>query len=397
MPPAIKSLRVQNLLSFGENSPTIDLKPLNVVIGPNASGKSNLIEVIGLLQNTPRDLTKPISEGGTVTQWLWKGAPNKPIATIEAIVSPPPGEMASDHRNMPIRYRLSFTRVGDRLEITDERIENEKPLHGYQKPYLYFAYENGRTMLNVKGERRELRREEINPQQSVLSQRKDLDQYPELTYLGRLFADFRLYRDWEFGRDSTQRDVYAADLPNNFLEEDASNLGLMLSKLRADPNVKPQLLEYLRMFYEEAEDINLTISGGWVDISIEEKGKFTIPAIRLSDGTLRWLSLLTILLHPSPPPFVCIEEPELGLHPDIIRPLAKLLLSASERMQLIVTTHSDALVEELTDTPEAVVVCEKEGGSTTLKRLNRQDLSSWLARYTLGELWRKGEIGGNRW
>jgi len=87
--------------------------------------------------------------------------------------------------------------------------------------------------------------------------------------------------------------------------------------------------------------------------------------LRLSDGTLRWLSLLTILLHPDPPPLVCIEEPELGLHPDMIQPLAKLLLSASERMQLIVTTHSDGLVDELSGNPSAVIVCEKRNASSS--------------------------------
>ena len=133
-----------------------------------------------------------------------------------------------------------------------------------------------------------------------------------------------------------------------------------------------------------------------VDLRIEEENGITIPASRLSDGTLRWLTLLCILLHPEPP-LVCIEEPELGLHPDMIQPLAKLLLRASERMQLIVTTHSDDLVDELSDTPSAVIVCEKHAGSSTLKRLDAEDLSDWLKRYKLGQLWRTGEIGGNRW
>jgi predicted ATPase len=151
------------------------------------------------------------------------------------------------------------------------------------------------------------------------------------------------------------------------------------------------------MFYQGAEDILTPIQGGLVDVRVEEENGITIPASRLSDGTLRWLSLLTILLHPDPPPLVCIEEPELGLHPDMIQPLAKLLLSASERMQLIVTTHSDGLVDELSGNPSAVIVCEKRNASSILKRLNSEQLSDWLKRYTLGQLWRTGEIGGNRW
>ena len=122
-----------------------------------------------------------------------------------------------------------------------------------------------------------------------------------------------------------------------------------------------------------------------------------MPATRLSDGTLRYLGLLAILCHPKPPPLVCIEEPELGLHPDILPGLADLLLEASERCQLIVTTHSDTLVAALTYTPESVVVCEKEKGQTRMKRLDKVELSRWLEKYRLGELWSSGELGGNRW
>jgi predicted ATPase len=132
-------------------------------------------------------------------------------------------------------------------------------------------------------------------------------------------------------------------------------------------------------------------------LSLEERGGFTTPAVRMSAGTLRWLSLLAILLNPTPPSLVCIEEPELGLHPDIIPALARLLKEASQRMQIVVTTHSEALVEELTETAESVIVCEKHNGSTVLRRLQMIELSKWLSEYSLGQLWRKGEIGGTRW
>jgi predicted ATPase len=108
------------------------------------------------------------------------------------------------------------------------------------------------------------------------------------------------------------------------------------------------------------------------------------------------MSLLSILLAPVPPLVVCIEEPEVGLHPDIIPTLAQLLKDASTRMQLIVTTHSDALVDALSDTPESVIVCEKEDGETKMSRLDGEALAQWLEKYSLGRLWRSGEIGGNR-
>ncbi|HLM66377.1 MAG TPA: AAA family ATPase, partial [Longimicrobium sp.] len=134
-----------------------------------------------------------------------------------------------------------------------------------------------------------------------------------------------------------------------------------------------------------------------LQLNIEEEGKRLIPATRLSDGTLRYLALLAVLLHPDPPPVIGIEEPELGLHPDILPTIAELLKKASERTQLFVTTHSDALVSALSDTPESILVCESMPGGTTIERLEPQKLKSWLDEYKLGEIWRMGEIGGNRW
>ena len=126
-------------------------------------------------------------------------------------------------------------------------------------------------------------------------------------------------------------------------------------------------------------------------------GNRSVPATRLSDGALRYLCLLSILCHPKPPPLVCIDQPEIGLHPDVLPRLVDLMREASERCQLIVTTHSDVIVDALTDTAECVVVCEKQEGSTTLRRLDADELKDWLLCHRLGELWSAGQIGGNRW
>lgn len=87
----------------------------------------------------------------------------------------------------------------------------------------------------------------------------------------------------------------------------------------------------------------------------------------------------------------------MGLHPDILPKLADLLLQTAQRTQLIVTTHSDLLVDALTDHPEAVIICEKHAGRTKLRRLNKSDLAPWLEKYRLGQLWTTGQIGGTRW
>ena len=386
----IKRLHIENLLSFGPKSPPVELGDLNVLIGPNGSGKSNFVEVIGLLRSTPKDLAAEIGGGGGITELLWKGSKGKtaPVAFVEAVTSP----AGISHT---LRYTLSFTKSGSSIKIIDERIENARRDPAYEKAYLYYDYGGGKPVLNVAEKQRHLRREEVNTQQSILSQRQDPDQYPEVTYLGRFFSSFRLYRDWGFGPGSEIRDLYGSELKTDFLEEDISNLGLMLNRMRGE--AKSEFLKYLTMFYAGVEDIYAKIVGGLVDLRVEEAGGISIPASRLSDGTLRWLSLLAILLNPDPPPVVCIEEPELGLHPDIIRPLAELLIKASERMQLVVTTHSDSLVDELSGNPSSVIVCEKKDGSTVVRQLDNAKLKEWLERYTLGQLWRTGQIGGNRW
>ena len=139
------------------------------------------------------------------------------------------------------------------------------------------------------------------------------------------------------------------------------------------------------------------ISGGSVQFYLHESGFGTpIPATRLSDGTIRFVALLATLLSPSPPPLVCIEEPELGLHPDAVALLADLLVEASEKTQLVVTTHSDALVSALTNQPDAIVTCERPGSGTVLRRLDPDRLATWLKDdYGLGDLWRMGELGAN--
>jgi len=123
-----------------------------------------------------------------------------------------------------------------------------------------------------------------------------------------------------------------------------------------------------------------------------------VSAIRMSDGTLKFLCLLAALFHPNKPPLLCIEEPDVGLHPDALQLVAEALIEASETTQVIVTTHSEALVDALTDTPESVLICERDfDNGTQMKRLSKANLKEWLERYSLGQLWRKGEIGGGRW
>ena len=375
----IRRIKLRNLLSFGPEGQELELKPLNVLIGPNGAGKSNLVEVMGLLRSVPGKLIDTISEGGGMQEWVWRGEPQATSAELEIVVAGPDG-------CGPLRYRLAIaTDTNNAFRVAEESLQDERA--------------NGRrTYLRSDGIDAlvgPLQHKPFSRRQSVLAQFKMPDA-PELAYMTDQLARIALFREWHFGRNHATRLTQQPDLPNDFLSEDGENLGLVLNQLMSEYEARDHVIEALKTLYEGVTDYRVDIQKGEVRLFLLE-GDVAIPATRLSDGTLRYLCLLTILCHPNPPPLICLEEPELGLHPDILPNLAESLRSASERCQLIVTTHSDVIVDALTDAPESVVVCEKHDAATTMKRLDADKLSHWLASYRLGELWSSGELGGNRW
>jgi predicted ATPase len=384
----LREIHPVNLLSFGPETKPLGLRSLNLLVGPNASGKSNLIEAVALMRATPEDVRAVLRRGGGPAEWIWKGQSSR-SAHVELVVRYPQG-------TLPLRHILAFQAEYGGLRIEQERIENEMPHEGESKASLYYELQNGRALINTAGKKRELKPKFLDRERSILAQRRDPERYPELTYLAETYAKIRIYRESAFGRNTVFREPQRADMRNDRLEEDFSNLGLLLNRLRRKPKAKAAILEGLRDLYDGVSDFDVIVEGGTVQVFFTE-GEFTIPATRLSDGTLRYLCLLAILCDPEPPPLICIEEPELGLHPDILPKLADLLVAASERTQLIVTTHSDILVDAMTDRPEAVIVCEKHEGATEMRRLNQEDLARWLENYRLGQLWTRGQIGGTRW
>ena len=396
---SIHSLRLSGFLSFAPNSEPFDLQNLNVLIGPNGSGKSNLIEAIELLAATPRDLAAAIRDGGGPREWLWKVGEKDEPAEIEAILNGAP-------TGRPLRHYIKFTAVESRVEVVDEAIEEQHPAPGRPSDsdvFFYYRFQQGHPVINIKersdtGEHhreRHLKREHLLPDQSVLAQRKDPELYPEVTWVGRTLSSFHTFREWTFGRYAQLRQPQQADLPDDGLLPDNRNLALVLNQIEHTDGTR--LNHLLRQFFPRFERLSTRISGGTVQFYLHESGfRAAVPATRLSDGTIRFIALLALLLSAKPAPLVCIEEPELGLHPDAVALLADLLMEASERMQLIVTTHSDALVAGLTKQPDAIVVCERPGVGTELRRLDPDRLSKWLEEdYGLGDLWRMGELGAN--
>jgi predicted ATPase len=369
----------------------MEFAPLNVLIGPNGSGKSNLIEAIELLHSTSTDLSSAIRDGGGAGEWLWKGSDIKAgAATIDVELGYCP------IISRPLRYRLQFDALQGRAEVLEEDIEEVKPISGKTDVRFFYRFQGGNPYINVRGSEhaRRLERASLAPGQSVLAQRKDPDLYPEITWLGQTYGAIQTFREWTFGRYAPLRQPQTADLPEGRLLPDSRNLALVLNQIEHGDGLR--FNELLKRFFPRFQRMSTRVLGGTVQFYLHETGfSVPIPPTRLSDGTIRFVALLATLLAPEPPPLVCIEEPELGLHPDSMFLIADLLKEASSRMQIIVTTHSDALVSALSDDPQTVVTCERVGGATKLRRLDADRLSKWLENYRLGDLWRMGELGAN--
>ena len=406
-------IRLSGLLSFGPDGMTLPMKPLNVLIGPNGSGKSNFLEAIALFHAASGEDIGPISRAGGLLQWQWKG----------------PG--AGDHLRLHARLEVPKVgrieheiAIGDRsggAAVVEERIEPNEPDGNAARHRRYFrpprtvvaVREPGPTLPGEEGNARTAPEaadsstsgeaptetdgvveypEDYRPGESVL--RYATPDHPVLWHLREQYAGIRRYRDWSFGPGAEIRVPTSAHGRSDFLDEGARNLAVVLSHLRGEH--KRRFLDAAGRLYDGIVDLLCPVTGGVVSLFLEESGGRSVPASRLSDGALRYLSLLAILLHPEPPTVVCIEGPELGLHPDLMPTIADLLVEASERTQLVVTTHSDILVDALTEHPESIVVCEKHDGQTTLRRLDRERMGQWLKDYRLGDLWTSGELGGNR-
>lgn len=381
-------IKASNLLSFGPEGLDLELQDLNVLIGPNGSGKSNFLEIFELLKSLPRNeedsnnLRQVIGKGGGAKEWITKQS-NTDEFDIECVVN-----VSSDFTlSFPIKHYIQYD-LND--EIRRERILSLGQMDTSEDSFM--LYERGRKTKSLP-EVDNFLPDKIVSKLSILSARV---LNPLVNFTITTYERIRLYREWSFGRNSIFRVPQRADLRNDRLEQDFSNLGMVLSRLRKDPVTKRKLIAALQDLYAGLSDFEVIVEGNSVQVFFTE-GDFSIPATRLSDGSLRYLCLLAILLDPTPPPLICIEEPELGLHPDMMPKLADLLRDAATRTQLVVTTHSDALVDAFSEQPEAILVCEKHEGRTRIKRLSKVELADWLQEYGLGQLWTKGEIGGTRW
>ena len=387
----IERIQVKGLLSFGPDGIDLPLEPLNVLIGPNGSGKSNLLQVLGLLRTAAGGHDRLVS-GRDWGKLLWYGPPHvsddaPAKATVVADVKLPDWEESltyclkiwpSGEPSMTMRESIGLIdESGDNMALADTGSALNRLHRRFNSIRLYNNWTFG-TLASV----RDGQSPPVEPFPS------DEWENPGSKPVGRA------------SRIREKRDLYdMVDSPpyedHEWLTETAGNLPGVISRFPSDRQEK--MSRYLSRFYDGAVGVRTEFRNGKASLVVGESGGRQIAAERLSDGTLRYLSLLTVLLDPDPPPLIGIEEPELGLHPDIVFELAKLLVEASERTQLVVTTHSHMLVDALTDHPTSVVACGKHEGQTWFKRVTPGVAEVWLNDNSLGRVWSMGGIGGNRW
>ena len=144
--------------------------------------------------------------------------------------------------------------------------------------------------------------------------------------------------------------------------------------------------DFEELVFPPASDQRIQMRIRWKSLKREQS------AAELSDGTLRFLFLLTVLASPSPAPIIAIDEPETGLHPSMLPLVAEYAVDAATRSQVILTTHSPQFLDAFVGNRPTTTVAKWENGETILQTLKGEDLDYWLKEYSLGSLFKSGEL-----
>ena len=347
-----------------------ELTKLNVLIGGNGAGKSNFIDFFRLLR-AMMELSLPnlgssslktyIADGGGSDDFLFNGP--KVTAHIEA-------EMYFGDNGY--RFKLVPT-TEETFLIDDESRYYTKGTSGW------WHMGSGQQTPKLLVERNE----------------KGAAGYRNVA--SHIYETISSWKIYHFHDTSTLAPMRRSETVDDceYLRFDAANLAPFLLYLRENKaKAYEQIIEVIRLVTPFFDDFILKPNKNEkVRLRWRQKGSdYPLKPHHLSDGTIRFICLATALLQPYPPSTFIIDEPELGLHPYAVDILAELIQVASKKTQLIISTQSPALVDCFK--PEDIVVVNRKDGASIFQRLDRDELSSWLEDYSLGELWRKNIVTG---
>lgn len=341
-----------------------ELNDLNIFIGGNGAGKSNLIDFFRLLRMIiDGKLNEYIRAGGGISDFLFKG--RKVTSQME--------------------FETRFNSRGYRFDIKpgpseDCSLSNEARY-----------YEPGRTDWWELGN---------SPDGKSLLVKEAKDDSSDSKYSRPVYdaiSSWQIYHFHDTSATSAMRH-YEIVQDNKVLRFDAANIAPYLLRLKKKHSASYQeILDSLHLVMPFFDDFLLDVAEFGekqkVNLSWLQKGSdYPMQPYHFSDGSIRFICLATALLQPHPPSTIIIDEPELGLHPSAITILAELIQNASKQTQLIVATQSPALIDHFG--VEDVIVVNRNDEASTFKRLKEKDFNVWLETYSVGELWSKNVISG---
>jgi len=384
----------------------LSLRPLSVMIGANGTGKTSLLDVLTLFAKSAQ---------GKVSESISELSGLSNILTYDRAEALQLGVSMTVPGHAPLNYSLKLRPRGIAYTIAEERLWQQRP--GHSMPFLhidsygedikYFEIDQKKLVrpnTGVAKGRGSLADSQFdqdnpvrpswthNPLETSLSQVPKLFQQPE-DFRKRL-ASSTLYHVLNVDPRSPVRlpqPMQPAALPGRNGEELVSCLFYLRE---AERDRFEAIQDALRAAFPRFDRLDFPpVAAGTLALAWRETG-FSKPLYmhQLSEGTLRFLWLATLLQSPGLTALTLLDEPEVSLHPELLSLLADMMREASNRTQLVVATHSDRLIRFLR--PEEIVVMDSdEEGMTTLKWANELDLDAWLKDFSLDELWSNGRLG----
>ena len=366
--PALDRLTIRGFKSIRELE-SFELKRLNVLLGANGAGKSNLVAFFLLLRALMQNrLDRWVREQGGVSDLLFGGRK----MTEEMYFETRFGERG-------YRFRIRPT-VSERFVLTDEARYYAGATSGLKEPGWWELPDSPDTRAAI------VREAENGGSDAAFSHRV-------CSAVGR-------WTIYQFHDTSATAGARHAQLVEDcaFLRMDGSNIAPFLRNLRdRNHDAYREIVRACRLVAPWLDDFLLREEHFGpktkTRLSWRARGSdFPMQPYHLSDGSLRFICLAAALLQPNPPSLVVLDEPELGLHPDALAILAELLASVSSRVQIVVATQSPLLVDQFA--VEDVVVVRNQGGESRFRRLREADFGEWLKDYRIGELWTKNVVDG---
>ncbi|MDY6004438.1 MAG: AAA family ATPase [Parabacteroides sp.] len=397
----IKRIHLKNFFSFKDQK--IDFGAANFMVGINGSGKSNLMKAFRLLKATlaEGDLEELIiNKWGGFDAICFKGSDpsDTPHFSIEYEFDP---DVLADFGykfTEPTYYTITICKMASTQNYTIQELFCRKKDDA--ESHIYFEANHGKGWAK-EGQCTDKQQGVVytldNASDSMLSQLKDSDRYPQISTLRKAIADIAIYNYFNTTETSPIRKP-AAPTTATKLMADGSNLPQLLNWININFKKDYKNIKHsLNAINPNITDINFHPLNTNIELLLEEEVlNSAVHVAHVSDGTLRFLCLMAIIHNPKRGRLVCIDEPEVGLHPDMICEIMEAMEDVSRQTQFLISTHSELVLNETTI--DNVIVCEKdEENATCIKTFRSEEYKEWAADYSTGNLWRNGDLGGNRY